>query len=126
MTLQPKRIQELRDKMATLCMGWEEGSPASNPDYKYWGRQHPIGFEFVIPQEDFRPDRPNGQIEMLVDRMVELGWTYLLWWDEDTKEHGARFYKPELKDIGGLAYDPDNRRIAIMLAIEVALESEGK
>ncbi|MFA4826599.1 MAG: hypothetical protein WC593_15730 [Methanoregula sp.] len=87
-----KELQELRDWSARK-MGWFKV-----PAFKGWLKKAYPDYStlvFADYQGDWTPDLPNGQIEMFINRMVELGWNFAFFgWSEDGT-CSALFYRPE-------------------------------
>jgi hypothetical protein len=120
--------QDLLNWIATEVMGWylQDKMVMVNTGQTTCGYFNKSGL--VMYQEDWRPDLPNGQIWMVVEKAREMGWFLILGYSYERGvvpvPYIAAFYNPELQKWGPqiTLVDPC---VAILEALRTAVEGEG-
>ncbi|MGA2159870.1 MAG: hypothetical protein ABSG90_11715 [Dehalococcoidia bacterium] len=123
----PEELTELRRWSACDLMGWAKGeyNYPTGPAYHVNSNS---SLSYVIRVADWRPDEPNGQIEMVIDKMRELEWGLNLHYRGE-KTHCS--FSKDFSSFRNLREYTEPRRNAILLAAHAAwlaarAEKEGK
>lgn len=112
----PEELQELVDFIAREVMEFFT-CPYSCCYYKKAPTSYARG-GFACKRKDWQPHLPNGQIEMVIDRMVELGWGFAFYRFASINRAVAKFYMED-----DYRAEHSNRLIAILLAAKAAIEA---
>lgn len=77
---------ELDARVARTVMGWNERVTHTRPTYsraEIYGEEHP-----------FRPVKCDHCTGLVLDRLIDLGWSYELYADGPENLQHARFFRP--------------------------------
>lgn len=122
-------LQELRNIIAHKIMRWKLGDPTGERKNRYYENTTKSPDKYfpkalLSPDPGLRlnvwePDKANGQTELIIDKMKELGFAYRI--DGYKYYDCAAFWTPSdylIMEEGRSV----NRRIAIMIAAKKAFE----